>query len=299
MNWSKKSLYGVFILVLLSGLLVYSSFPETYYRTDTGLRYRLINGNSRGPVARMGYTAKIHYCQKVGERVIDQTYDIMPLYYTVMPGYGNRYNPLEVFDYGLKKGDSVVTVQLVDSMIRKHILKQIPSWMKPADEWVTSFKVEEVFTNDSLLQADKLKEMGRVKQLQQVLGMARIQAYLREHHIRAVQQKDACLQWIRHGAGMQADTGTVIKAVLNVRTLKDTLVTRQDTVSFITGRSYWPYPIEQLTYRLKAGSLMRLYLPAVLVTGATPSSEKIKVNDDLIIDMEVLEMKGKKVNTTP
>lgn len=293
MNWSKKSLYGVFILVLLSGLLLYSSFSETYHRTDTGLRYKLINSNRKEPVARMGYTAKIHYCQKVGNRIIDQTYDMMPLYYTVMPGLGNRYNPLEVFDYGLKKGDSVVTIQLVDSMIKKKILKTLPAWMKPADQWITCFKVENVFMNDSLLQADKMMERNRVKLLQQTLGMARILAYLRKYRITAVLQKDAYLQWIRHGYGLQADTGTVIKAVLNIRTLKDTLVARQDTVSFFTGRSYWPYPIEQLTYTLKAGSLMRLYLPAVLVTGVEPSSAKIKANDDLIVDLEVLEMKGK------
>lgn len=293
MNWSKKSLYGVFILVLLSGLLLYSSFSETYYRTGTGLRYKLINSNSKEPVARMGHTAKIHYCQKVGDRIIDQTYDMMPLYYTVMPGLGNRYNPLEVFDYGLKKGDSVVTIQLVDSMIKKKILKTLPAWMKPTDQWVTCFKVENVFMNDSLLQADKLMERNRVKLLQQGLGMARILAYLRKYRITAVLQKDAYLQWIRHGSGLQADTGTAIKAVLNIRTLKDTLVARQDTVSFITGRSYWPYPIEQLTYVLKAGCLMRLYLPAVMVFGGEPSSAKIKANDDLIVDLEVLEMNGK------
>lgn len=293
MSWLKKYRYWVFLLVLLLGLLVYGGFFETYYRTDTGLRYKLINSNSKEPVARMGYTAKIHYCQKVGDRIIDQTYDIMPLYYTVMPGYGNRYNPLEVFDYGLRKGDSVVTIQLVDSMMKKHILKHIPSWMKPADQWITCFKVENVFMNDSLLQADKMVERNRVKLLQQTLGMARILAYLRKYRIKAVQQKDAYLQWIRHGSGRQADTGTTIKAVLNIRTLKDTLVARQDTVSFITGRSYWPYPIEQLTRRLKAGSLMRLYLPAVLVTGVEPSSAKIKASDDLIVDVDVLEMNEK------
>lgn len=293
MQHFKKYMYWVFILVLCLVLLVYNTVSTSYYQTETGLRYRLLNGKSQDTLAKMGTTAKIHYVQKVGDRVIDQTYELMPLYYTVMPGYGNRYNPLEVFDYGLRKGDSVETVQLVDSMLKKHILKELPSWMKPTDEWVTRFKVVEVFRNDSLLQADRMKEQERVKQLQQQLGMQRIAAYLQQQGIKAEQRKDAWLHWVWFGTGRAADTGTYIKAVLNIRTLKDTVIARQDTVAFTTGRAFWPYPIEELTHALRAGSTVLLYLPAVHITGPVSSSPKIKVNDDLLMELKVLEMKLK------
>jgi hypothetical protein len=252
-----------------------------------------MNGKSQDTLAKMGTTAKIHYIQKVGDRVIDQTYELMPLYYTVMPGFGNRYNPLEVFDYGLRKGDSVETIQLVDSMLKKHILKGLPSWMKPTDEWVTRFKVVEVFGNDSLLQADRMKEGERVKQLQQQLGMQRIAAYLQQHQIKAAQLKDAWLHWVQYGTGSAADTGTYIKALLNIRTLKDTVIARQDTVAFTTGRAFWPYPVEELTHELRAGSTLRMYLPAVHITGPVSSSPKIKVNDDLMMELKVLELKAR------
>lgn len=289
----KKYIYWVFILVLFLVLLVYNTASNTYYQTETGLRYRLIAGNSKEPVAKMGTTAKVHYIQKVGDSIIDQTYELMPLYYTVMPGYGNRYNPLEVFDYGLRKGDSVVTVQLVDSMLKKQILKRLPSWMKPTDEWITRFKVVEVFGNDSLLQADRMKEQERVKRLQQELGMQRIAAYLQGHQIKAERQKDAWMQWIWSGTGRAADTGTYIKALLHIQTLKDTVIARQDTVAFTTGRAFWPYPVEELTHALRAGSTLRMYLPAVHITGPQSSTSKIKANDDLLIEMQVLEMKMK------
>lgn len=287
----KKYIYWVLILVLFLVLLVYNTAPVTYYQTETGLRYRLIRSNNQGALAKMGTTAKIHYVQKVGDRVIDQTYELMPLYYTVMPGYGNRYNPLEVFDYGLRKGDSVETVQSVDSMLKKQILKQLPAWMKPTDAWITRFKVVEVFGNDSLLQADRMKEQERVKRLQQQLGMKRIADYLQQHKIKAEQQRDAWLQWVWYGTGRAADTGTYIKAILNISTLKDTVIARQDTVSFTTGRAFWPYPVEDLTHALRSGSTLRIYLPAVHITGPQSSVSKIKVNDDLLIELQVLEMK--------
>ena len=287
----KKYIYWVLILVLFLVLLVYNTAPVTYYQTETGLRYRLIRSNNQGALAKMGTTAKIHYVQKVGDRVIDQTYELMPLYYTVMPGYGNRYNPLEVFDYGLRKGDSVETVQSVDSMLKKQILKQLPAWMKPTDEWITRFKVVEVFGNDSLLQADRMKEQERVKRLQQQLGMKRIADYLQQHKIKAEQQRDAWLQWVWYGTGRAADTGTYIKAILNISTLKDTVIATQDTVSFTTGRAFWPYPVEDLTHALRLGSTLRIYLPAVHITGPQSSVSKIKVNDDLLIELQVLEMK--------
>lgn len=135
-----------FIVCLLA-----SCQTETWYRTPSGLDYRLIASGTKDSIARMGQTAKIQVIQKVGDSIMETTVDKMPLYFMVMPGM-HHYNPLEVFDYGLRKGDSVITMQVVDSMLHKKFLDSLPRWMKKDDQWITTFKVLDVFANDSLLQ---------------------------------------------------------------------------------------------------------------------------------------------------
>ncbi len=102
---------------------------DKYYRTPTGLLYKIVDSTGDS-LARMGSTAKVNYIQKAGDTIIESTYEKMPLYYNVMPGFGNRYNPLEVFDYGVRAGDSVIVVQRVDSMLKKHIFEKLPPFLK-------------------------------------------------------------------------------------------------------------------------------------------------------------------------
>src|SRR5688572_17775777 len=167
------------LLVLLACMQIFQGcYQDKFYRTETGLLYKVIESKNKDSVAGLGVTAKIHYTQKAGDSVLESTYKLMPLYHMVVPGYGNRYNPLEVFDYGLKEGDSVVTIQRVDSMMRKKIFTKLPAFLKPTDLWYTYFKVVKLFRNDSLLHADKMQELERVAEVQAAEGKGRIENYL-------------------------------------------------------------------------------------------------------------------------
>src|ERR1700712_2298264 len=143
------SLRSISIPLFITAFIFSNCNRQTFYRTETGLLYRIVNPPGKDSIARMGNTVKLHYIQKAGDTIIENNYDKMPLYWLVMPGFGNKYNPLEAFDYGLREGDSVVVIQSVDSMLKKHIFDSLPKYLKRSDEWTTYMKVERVFRNDS------------------------------------------------------------------------------------------------------------------------------------------------------
>ena len=252
-------------------------------RTQSGLLFRVFPSGYSDPFARMGQTVKLHYTQKVGDRVIETTRDKMPLYYLVMPGFTNHYNPLEVLDYGLKKGDSVITIQRIDSMLHKKIFASLPPWMDSTDEWITHIKVVEVFTYDSLLQADKELERKRVMRIQQEKSKNRINDYLNKNNIWA--EADTSGVFVEK-FGVENSVllpGTKpFQAIMEVRTIKDSLVSPMDTITMTLQQPVFPPPVQKYMPLLEHQQSIRIYLPAVLITGPEPSQPKIKADDDLV-----------------
>lgn len=280
--------------ICLVGLLFTACKQTKRYHTDSGLIYTVYT-NDKDSIAKMGTTAKIHFIQQAGDSIIDNTYDRMPMYWMVMPGYGNRYNPLEVFDYGIREGDSVITIQLVDSMVSKGILDSIPKWMKSGDTWTTRIKVLKVFSNDSLLQVDKLSETKRVTDLQSSLGTKRIEVYLDSNKKKANSIDGVIyLEEIEKGIGPMPKEGQQISLHYSLETLKGIKMssTRDSTSKgpalFALGAGFMPEVLENEIGKLPVGSRIKLYIPGVLLFGIEPASKETKLDDDFIVEMELL-----------
>ena len=69
------------------------------------------------------------------------------------------YSPFEVFTE-LRKGDSIVTTQLVDTLFKKGMQQQIP-FAKKGDQIKTYVKILEVFRADSIARKDYEAEMAK------------------------------------------------------------------------------------------------------------------------------------------
>ena len=99
----------------------------------------------------------LFFTQKLNDSVLQTNYDKMPAYLQVSSDPRNTYSPVEVFDQ-LRKGDSLVSVLLVDSLKSKGMIQELPPFMKKGDRIMTYLKVVEVFKNDSVYQADAMAE---------------------------------------------------------------------------------------------------------------------------------------------
>lgn len=137
-----------------------------YQTTAGGLKYKIIDGGSKDS-SKVGDVLKMNVLQKIEgakDTVLTDTYGKLPAFVKIqdIPTGPTSYGPDELFKK-LKKGDSLITVMYVDSLIKKQIVQeaQMPPFMKKGDKIILTFKVVEVFKNDSLAQADYQKEMEK------------------------------------------------------------------------------------------------------------------------------------------
>lgn len=153
-------------LVVCAALAFTGCKDGNYKTTASGLKYKIIEGGSKDST-KDGDVLKMQVTQKISgnkDTVLTNTYGKMPAFVKIQtppPGQPS-YGPDEVFKY-LKKGDSLITVMYVDSLIKKGLAQeaQLPAFLKKGDKITFTFKVIEVFKNDSLAQADYQKEMER------------------------------------------------------------------------------------------------------------------------------------------
>jgi FKBP-type peptidyl-prolyl cis-trans isomerase len=84
----------------------------------------------------------------------------MPGYSAVPPPGQANYSPDEIFGM-LKKGDSAITVMLIDTLLKRGLANQLPPSAKKGDRIITAFKVIEVFKTRELVSTDYDAEMKK------------------------------------------------------------------------------------------------------------------------------------------
>ncbi len=152
--------------VVLSVLAFVSCENANYKTTASGLKYKIIDGGSKDS-SKEGDVLKMEMTQRLTghkDTLLQTTYGKMPVFAKIStPAPGPEvYGPDEVFKH-LKKGDSLIAIIFIDSAIKKGIAQEamLPPFIKKGDKITYTFKVMEVFKNDSLAQADYAKEMER------------------------------------------------------------------------------------------------------------------------------------------
>ena len=154
----------IFILVAVAALAFTGCKDVNYQTTPSGLKYKIIEGNSKDST-KEGDVLKMHVTQKISgskDTLLMNTYGKMPAFVKVQapPPGQPMYGPDEVFNK-LRQGDSLIAVLFVDSLIKKGLAQEasLPPYLKKGDRITLTFKVLQVFTNDSIAQADYQKEM--------------------------------------------------------------------------------------------------------------------------------------------
>lgn len=153
-------------LVVCAALAFTGCKDANYQTSPSGLKYKIIAGDGKDST-KEGDVLKMQVTQKISghkDTLLTNTYGKMPAFVKIQtpPPGQPTYGPDEVFKY-LKKGDSLVAVMFVDSLIKKGLAQeaQLPAFLKKGDKITFTFKVIEVFKNDSLAQADYQKEMEK------------------------------------------------------------------------------------------------------------------------------------------
>ncbi|GAB3417879.1 FKBP-type peptidyl-prolyl cis-trans isomerase [Niabella aquatica] len=147
--------------------VTFAACKNTDYQTSpNGLKYKIFDGGSKDST-KEGYVLKMNMTVKLSgskDTLLVDTYGKMPFFQPVqaIPAGQPFYDPAEVF-HNLKKGDSMVAVIYIDSAISKGLAQeaQLPPYMKKGDKLTYTYKVLEVFKQDSIARADYQKEMEK------------------------------------------------------------------------------------------------------------------------------------------
>lgn len=310
------------------GALAFTACQNAEYKTTpSGLKYMIISGNSKDTV-KEGDILKMNFTQKLSggkDTVLMTTYGKMPIYAKIQtppPGSPGVYGPDEVFKQ-LKKGDSLVAVMFIDSLIKKGMAQeaQLPPFMKKGDKLTLSFKVVEVFTNDSLAQADaqaeqikdeprRKKEAEEMEKKMKADHEAQLKAddaaieksgekakqhqiveqYLSGKGIKATQTPlGVYVKMDNPGTGAQAADGKFVTVkYLGKRLENDSTFDGPNSFTFQVGKQGMIRGFEDGVKQFKEGGKGTIYIPGYLAYGKDPQpGSPFKPYDPLYFNIEI------------
>jgi FKBP-type peptidyl-prolyl cis-trans isomerase len=254
-------------------------------------------------LAGFGSTVKLRYISKIGDSVIDNNYDKLPVYTSVLLPASFGYNPLEVLSYGVREGDSIITTQIVDTMVARAVFPKLTPYMHPGDQWITYIKIERVFhpgqNMETQLRDDKIREKHQTDSLQTILGPERIANWLQKQHITAFALGNGLyVDTLRRGQGPAADSGMTQQLSYSITTLdgsplnsnRDTAQRHPQLLHYVIGTNAMLPAVSKVLRTLRQGDHVRIYIPAMLAMGDQPFGTKGKPYDDMVFDIELVKI---------
>ncbi|HUQ96027.1 MAG TPA: FKBP-type peptidyl-prolyl cis-trans isomerase, partial [Chitinophagaceae bacterium] len=185
-----------------------------FKKTKGGMPYKVISG-SGGKDVDSGNIVKVNIQQKIKDSVTYSSYTTGTPLYIPVTAAGNPYDFTEVLA-SLKQGDSLYTVQLMDTFIARNP-QMIPPNFKKGDTIKTSIKIIEVFKNTTDAQKDEATERSsafdRDTAVQNQMGkdVSLITNYLQTNNIQAQKTgKGTYVQITEPGNGTPVEAGKYV-----------------------------------------------------------------------------------------
>jgi len=289
-----------------------------YKKTKSGLLYKIISsGNSQNPVAKENNYLKFNVVTKLNDSVIYSSYGKMPGYSKVVSAKEADYSPVEIFGM-LKKGDSVITVSMIDTFLKRGMATQLPPGAKKGDRMIITFKVLDVFTNDSAIQKDYNAEMVKdrprqQKEMQQQMALQKkqikelrvkqeeelrksgeidkeikdMESYLASKKITAQQTGSGTFVVIKQqGTGASVNDGDTVAVKFTGRILATDSVFESSSYTFPLGDAAVIQGWDEGIKLFKVGGKGTLYIPGFLAYGAN-ARPPFRAFEALIFDVEL------------
>jgi FKBP-type peptidyl-prolyl cis-trans isomerase len=258
--------------------------------------------------------------------VLNTSYGKLPAYQGVQTMDRPAYNLLDILTL-MKKGDSAVTVQMVDTLMQQGV--QLPPTTKKGDRIITSFRILDVFAVDSIARADYEKENEKDKPRQmkeQEEQMAKMQKEQDEAQKKEMEQLEKSGEiakelkemedWLgakkikaqktgkgtyvviqQPGTGPAAELGKYVNIKYTGKVLATDSVFQSSSYSFKLGTTVIAGWTEGLQL-LKQGGKGTLYIPGFLAYASSPGPAG-KPFAALAFDVEVLEVSDKPITQQP
>jgi FKBP-type peptidyl-prolyl cis-trans isomerase FkpA len=312
----KRNIQLVFLITMFGAIS--SCGQVDFKKTRTGLMYKIFDkGSRKDSLARIDNVVKLNYTQKLNDSLLQSSYGKMPIFVKISTPDQVNYSPLEVLPL-MRKGDSAVTVQMIDTLLKQGLAQQLPPTAKKGDRLTTTLRILQVFTSDSLARLDydaemkkdeprRMKEMQEQREKQEKEMVQKkeeeakfIEDYLASKNIKTVKSpKGVYVQVINEGTGAKADSGKFVAVMYRGSTFKgkvfdtnmDTSFHHTDPITFTIGRREMVDGFEEGIKYLREGGQAIIYVPGVLAYGPQSRPPDIGPYENLIFELRLVSVK--------
>ena len=318
-----------YLLMLIAVLSFTVACNKTNYRkTKSGLLYKLYAANNKEPLIKTGQFVKFNVKGELNDSVLFTSYGKLPSYAQVSTSEQAPYNLLEILPL-MKKGDSAVTVQLIDTLLKQGM--QLPPNAKKGDRIVTTFRIIEVFATDSLAMKDynvemekdkprqmkeqeeqmaKMKKEMQEKQIQEDIELEKsgeianeikaMEAYLAAKNIKAEKTGKGTFVYIQQqGTGPQATAGKYVEVKYTGRILETDSVFQSNTYAFQLGMGNVIRGWDEGLLLFKQGGKGTLFIPGYLCYGKGQAGSPFKPFQAMKFEVEMLNVSDTPLTNQP
>ncbi|GAC1592683.1 MAG: hypothetical protein NVS3B19_14420 [Ginsengibacter sp.] len=296
-----KSIYWLAALVLLM-----SSCTDSRFKKSTnGLEYKIISGNG-GSNVKFGNTIKFTVVGYYKDSALLTGYDTIPQL-LMIDSTNLPANYMNIF-LKAKKGDSIVTRILVDSLL--HYTPQIPSFAKKGNYLSTHIKIVDVLTDSALINKEKMAYMTTMKNTDSTMRAGQkakddkaITDYLTKNSITATKTAKGTYVLVENpGTGEAADSGKAVTVNYKGMTLAGNgFDSSYDPAG--SGKAIKPFTMvvgqrgsiegmDDGIRMFKKGGKGKLFIPSHLGYGPRGAGGLIKPNESLIFNVEVTDVQS-------
>ncbi len=268
-----------------------------YEKTKSGLEYKIFAADKPGTSLKQGDVVKFDIRITYKDSLLGETYGSIPGY-IIVDSSGRPHDFSEILKL-MKVGDSAVTIQQYDSLIKANP-QGGPSFMKKGDKLKTSLKILAVFSKQDSAMTDYQAELEGFKNRQ----MAEVEAYLKKKNIKAEKLRNAFVEVQEKGTGAPADSGKVVSVKYtgynfageffdsNTDSTKQVEKHPLEPFTFVSKQQGAIMGMLEAVASFNKGGKGRIFIPSFAGYGQQGMPPAIKPNEHLIFDFEVVDVQN-------
>lgn len=287
-----------------AAVMLWSCKGTDFKKTKEGFPYKVYS-DGKGEKIVLGNVVKYHLTQKLKDSLLGTTYG-GPAKFIPIAKEGEQ-NPLAKLLIEARKGDSILVLQAVDSLLKSNPqLAQDPAFAnKKGEQLKTYIKVVDVYKDNEAAQADFEKEnIASFNKDPNMIGQkrkdeAQIEAYLKTNNIQTRRTPwGAYVQTVTPGNGQKAKMGQFVMLRYTGKDMNGTIFDTNNK----PGGQLMPMQIgtggtiigfEDGVKQLSKGEKAIVYIPSVLGYGGQGSPPKIQPNQNLLFEIELADISDK------
>lgn len=280
--------------LLLAGILAAGCGKTSYKKTPGGMPYKIFASKDTLKVMPGSYI-KVTVTQKLNDSVLFTTDNAMPVYLMVSGQVEQPYDVSELW-LSLKRGDSLTATQMVDTFL-KRAPDRMPPFFKKGDRIFTNLRIVDIFMSDSLARLDEEKtRRAFVENEAKVL-----EKFLAEKKITTQRTPSgAFIEFLQPGTGPVPVTGNFVSVNYTGTTLEgekfdsntDSTFGHLGAYTYPAGEGQMIKGFDEAVMMMQKGAKARVYVPAMLGYGSTGKPPRIKPNQHLIFDLELVDIQS-------